>query len=157
MNNNTCYDITLYIVKPFNNKYPGIAWKRKQMAVADDRPFCEGRGVKIISWQQLIVFLMAKNMCKIFLQCQLIMWHKLRDNKNKNSNTTKRAMCSKYVGLYIPLLQRSKGEVSDPHLHIPSSVLDTLSLVHSKLSRVALRRECSWVEIVASPQLQRFE
>ena len=67
MNNNTCYDITLYIVKPFYNKYPGIAWKRKQMAVADDRPFCEGRGVKIISWQQLIVFLMAKNMCKNIL------------------------------------------------------------------------------------------
>ena len=66
-------------------------------------------------------------------------------------------MCSKYIGLYIPLLRRRKGEVSDSHLQIPSLVLDTLSQVHSKLSRVALGRECSWVEIVASPQIQRFE
>ena len=66
-------------------------------------------------------------------------------------------MCSKYIGLYIPLLWRSKGEVSDSHLQIPSFVLDTLSQVHSKLSRVALGRECSWVEIVASPEAERFE
>ena len=65
-------------------------------------------------------------------------------------------MCSKYIGLYIPLLRRI-GEVSDSYLQIPSFVLDTLSPVQSKLSRVALGRECSWVEIVASPQIQRFE
>ena len=48
-------------------------------------------------------------------------------------------MCSKYIGLYIPLLRdRRIGEVSDSYLQIPSFVLDTLSPVQSKLSRVAL-------------------
>ena len=53
-------------------------------------------------------------------------------------------MCSKYIGLYIPLLRRI-GEVSDSYLQIPLFVLVTLLLVHSKLSRVALGREFSWV------------